>query len=181
MVLEGKIVCNTCPVGGECGCNEDKFEVVTYQWMKNRRRMEWETKVGWNVLVDKLTGKTGCVDDYEDNLVRGKEDNHICTYEDNLDRIISSLDVNKEDLQNFEVPMVIVGCDVTSLYPSMKIDRIIEQVREAVKIAKITWREIDYLEALRYIALNSTAEEFLKMCFGVACHGGGVNQVSDQA
>ena len=35
----------------------------------------------------------------------------------------------------------------------------VEQVREAVKMANIEWKEIDYLEACRYIALNSTAEE----------------------
>ena len=34
-----------------------------------------------------------------------------------------------------------------------------ERVREAVIMSSIKWENIDYLEAVRYIALNLTAEE----------------------
>ena len=79
--------------------------------------------------------------------------------ENDKDRIITSRQVNPEDLQNFEVAMVVVGYDVISLYPNMKIDQVCEIVRQAVLTAGIKWREIDYMEAARYIALNLTAEE----------------------
>ena len=65
--------------------------------------------------------------------------------EDDLNRRITSLDVNKEDLQNFEVAMVVVGNDAISLYPNLKVDRVVEEVRKAVLMSEMKWREIDYL------------------------------------
>ena len=38
--------------------------------------------------------------------------------ENDPDRLIYSCDANPEDLQDFSLPMVLVGSDVASLYPS---------------------------------------------------------------
>ena len=75
------------------------------------------------------------------------------------DRTIRSRDALPEDLQNYEVPMVIVGTDVVSLFPSLDVGQVAIQVAEAVRTSTITWSEIDYLEGARYLALNWTAEQ----------------------
>ena len=46
----------------------------------------------------KLSGKTGMEDIIEDNQ--------------ELDRRVYSYEANREDIQNYEVPIVVVGCDV---------------------------------------------------------------------
>ena len=63
-------------------------------------------------------------------------------------------EVCHEDLQDQCVPMVLIGTDVVNLYPSLDITRVVEDVQQAILDSKITWREIDYLEAARYVALN---------------------------
>ena len=37
-----------------------------------------------------------------------------------IDRRVFSTEVNTEDLQDYQVPMVIIGTDIISLYPNMK-------------------------------------------------------------
>ena len=51
---------------------------------------------------------------------------------------------------------------MVSLYPNMRVDQVSDKVREAILLSDIKWREVDYMEAARYIALNLTAEEVLK-------------------
>ena len=63
-------------------------------------------------------------------------------------------EVLHEDLQHQGVPMVLIGTDVINLYPSLDIERVVEDVQQAILDSNITWREIDYLEAARYVALN---------------------------
>ena len=43
---------------------------------------------------------------------------------------------------------------MVSLYPNLKIKELIGEVRKAVQESVITWEEVDYLEAARYVALN---------------------------
>ena len=74
-------------------------------------------------------------------------------------RTIGSNEVNPEDLQDFQVPMVVMGSDVVALYPSMDTKGVGDVVREAVRKSDIDWRGVDYMEAVRYIALNWTEEQ----------------------
>ena len=69
-------------------------------------------------------------------------------------RTWSSTEVLPEDLQNYQVPMVIMGFDVVSLYPNLDIEKVGERVRKTVLKSNIKWEGINYLEAVRYIALN---------------------------
>ena len=52
--------------------------------------------------------------------------------------------------------MVIV---VEQLYPSLDAERVAKMVYEAVLVADIKWESIDFLEAVRYIAINWSAEK----------------------
>ena len=61
-------------------------------------------------------------------------------------------------IQDYETQMVVVGTDVISLYPNMEVNRVVENIKEAVRISKIEFKDIDYLEAVRYLALNWDAE-----------------------
>ena len=74
--------------------------------------------------------------------------------EADLDRLISSKDVEIEDIHDFTLPMVIVGSDVEQLYPSLDAKRVSKMVYEAVLVADIKWESIDFLEVVRYIAIN---------------------------
>ena len=79
--------------------------------------------------------------------------------ENDLDRLIDSCDANPEDLQDFSLPMVLVGSDVASLYPSLDAEKVAEIVYNAVLKSDIKWTNIDYVEATRYIALNWSEEK----------------------
>ena len=67
---------------------------------------------------------------------------------------IRSDEVNPEDIQDFTKPLVMIGSDVISLYPNLDIAQVSRGMREAIKKSGITWEEVDYREAARYIALN---------------------------
>ena len=75
------------------------------------------------------------------------------------ERTILSSEVNPEDLQDYQVPMVVMGSDVISLYPNLDISKMGDLVKEAVKSTEIKWEGIDYMEAVRYIALNWTEDQ----------------------
>ena len=75
------------------------------------------------------------------------------------ERTWSSEQVLPEDLQNYQVPMVILGSDVVSLYPNLDINKVGDRVKEAVLSSNIKWEGVNYLEAVRYIALNWTEDK----------------------
>ena len=77
-------------------------------------------------------------------------------------RIISSKDVNPEDLQDFMTPMVLVGTDVESLYPNLKVAEVSKRMKEAILESEMKWEDIDYMEAARYVALNWEEEKCRK-------------------
>ena len=72
-------------------------------------------------------------------------------------RVWRSAEVLEEDLQDMEAPQVIVGCDVEALYPSLDPNECAEVVREEVMRTKIQWKDMDYVEGARMIALNRSA------------------------
>ena len=76
-----------------------------------------------------------------------------------MDRLIDRKVANPEDVQDFSLPMVLIGSDVTSLYPSLDANKVAELVYNAVMKSDIKWTNIDYFEATRYIALNWTEEQ----------------------
>ena len=65
--------------------------------------------------------------------------------EDDLDRVIDSKEALPEMIQDYETQMVVVGTDVISLYPNMVVGRVVKNIKEAVRIFKIEFRDIDYL------------------------------------
>ena len=79
--------------------------------------------------------------------------------EDDLDLMVSSKDVDNSDIQDWTLPMVLIGSDVAALYPSLVADLVGKTVYAAVMESDIKWEGIDYCEAVRYIALNTSAEE----------------------
>ena len=48
---------------------------------------------------------------------------------------------------------------MVNLYPSLDINKVVEDVKKAVLESEIKWQEVDYLEAARYVALNWSEEE----------------------
>ena len=71
-----------------------------------------------------------------------------------LDRKIRSTEALPEHLQDFEKNMVLIGSDVISLYPNLEVDKVVNNIREAIEIANVKWEEVDYREGVRYLALN---------------------------
>ena len=71
-----------------------------------------------------------------------------------LDKEVRSEGVPPDMLQDYSVPMVVLGSDVVNLYPSLDIKQVVWEVRDAMMETEIKWGNIDYLEAARYIALN---------------------------
>ena len=65
----------------------------------------------------------------------------------------------EEDVQDQAIPMVVIGTDVESLYPSLNIEEVVKEVREAVYESRIEWEEVDYLEMARYVALNWSEDQ----------------------
>ena len=69
-------------------------------------------------------------------------------------RIIRSKDVHPEDLQDFMSPMVLVGTDVESLSPNLKVEEVSKRMKDAILESEMKWEDIDFMEAARYVALN---------------------------
>ena len=78
---------------------------------------------------------------------------------DRQDRKFSGKEVLPEYLQEQDKPMALVATDVTN---QLDVNKVVEEVRQA--ILDIQWREIDYLEAAWYIALNWTEEQCRSSC-----------------
>ena len=76
-----------------------------------------------------------------------------------LDKEVTSEGVPPDMVQDFSVPMVVLGSDVVNLYPSLDIKQVVLEVKEAMMETEINWENIDYLEAARYIALNWTEQQ----------------------
>ena len=82
--------------------------------------------------------------------------------EEDQERIIMSTESLEEDLQDYEVPMVVVGSDVVSLYPNLDVEKVVIRIEEEVRRTDIQFENVDYLEATRYLALNWTHEQCMR-------------------
>ena len=76
-----------------------------------------------------------------------------------MDRKLSSKDALPEQIQEYEKRMVIIGSDLVQLYPNLEVDKVVQRVKEAVVESEIVWQDFDYLEGVRYLALNWTQDQ----------------------
>ena len=76
-----------------------------------------------------------------------------------LDKRFTVMESLPEDVQDQSQPMGVVGTDVVNLYPSLDIGKVVNIVKDAILQSGVSWEEVDYLEASRYIALNWTKEQ----------------------
>ena len=77
-------------------------------------------------------------------------------------KMIDTREALPEKLQNYQTPMVLCGSDVVSLYPSMDVDKVVKNIKEAVLESTMVWEEFDYMEGAQYLALNWDAETCFK-------------------
>ena len=75
-----------------------------------------------------------------------------------MDKEWEGNEVLKEHIQDMEEKMILVGCDVEALYPSLDLKECGRIVEEEVMRTSIQWEDLDYLEGTRLIALNRSAE-----------------------
>ena len=78
------------------------------------------------------------------------------------DRMIEISQARPEQIQDYSKKMVLIGTDVVSLYPNLDIEKVVTNVKEAVRLSGTKLEEFDYLEGVRYLALNWSAEECRK-------------------
>ena len=74
-------------------------------------------------------------------------------------KLLLAKDVPNKLVQDRSSPMVIIGSDVESLYPSLDADQVAEIVHDAVMRATITFDGVHYQEGCRYIVLNKSEQE----------------------
>ena len=74
-------------------------------------------------------------------------------------KMLLAKDVSNKLVQDRSTPMVIIGSDVESLYPSLDADQVAEIVYDAVMRATIAFEGVHYQEGCRYIVLNSSEQE----------------------
>jgi hypothetical protein len=68
--------------------------------------------------------------------------------------MVNSKDVNQMWIQDRSKPMVIIGSDAVSLYPSMTKTESADEVAEAVLESDLVWEGVDWKEAVRFIVLG---------------------------
>ena len=131
--------------------------------MKNVDKWEdfWDTEEGqdtsfWTKPLEKQIRKIRAS---QVRTIRRQEWERRVEYDvEDEDRSWNSKDVLEEDLQNFEVPQVIIGADVEALYPSLDTEECARIGKAETLRSKIRWNDLDYLEGARFIALNRTAD-----------------------
>ena len=110
--------------------------------------------------------------------IRKKEDNRVYSSKDFEDtklnrmrrrdcskglespkRVLTSDEVDNKFVQDKGSNIQIVGSDVEALYPSLRAQEVAEIVYKAVLETKIKFHGVNWMEACKYIALTSTAQE----------------------
>jgi hypothetical protein len=74
-------------------------------------------------------------------------------------KLLTAWEASKDQLQDREKPMLVIGSDVEALYPSLDDRKVAEICYRAVMETKMKFENIDYKEAVRYVALNWSAEQ----------------------
>ena len=101
---------------------------------------------------------TRCTHDYMRTLRRLQWEEAV-DWGDDEDRVIDSTEALPEDLQDYSVPVVMVGSDVVNLYPSLEADKVVGEIEQEMLRTDMQFDNIDYLETTRYLVLNWTQEE----------------------
>ena len=155
---------NTNADDGVCYCKEEEDLKKIENWENF-----WDTEEGrdptfwevsdevWKTMIEEK--KTKKVAPWKMKQLRWEEWRSTQSQEDlsDPDRVRRPDDVLQEDIQDYGREMVVIGCDVESLYPNLDVEECGLVVEEEIKRTKITWEDLDYLEGCRMIALNRSA------------------------
>ena len=150
---------------GFCECEDEENIQMIENWENF-----WETERGkdptfwtvsqeeWEDIERRRKGKK--VKPWKMKQIRRQEwmEKHSQEDLEDKDKLWRSYDMNAEDIQDQESKMVIIGCDVEALYPSLEVNECGRIVEEEVMRSSIKWEDLDYLEGARLIALNRSAE-----------------------
>ena len=104
-------------------------------------------------------GKTQVSVNFLKGLRRKNWEEYVGWDNKDFDRILDSKEALPEQIQNYEEKMVLIGSDVVSLYPNLEVDKVTNTIKEAILGSEMVWQDIDYLEGVRYLALNWSQEE----------------------
>ena len=74
-------------------------------------------------------------------------------------RVLRSRDAKSEQIQDKSEPLQIVGADVVSLYPSLDDKTVAEIVYNSIMNTEIRFDNVNFKEAVRYLALNWSKAE----------------------
>ena len=112
-----------------------------------------ESTMGGNGNCSTVDGRTRCTHTFVQTLRRLRWEQSV-EWDEDYDRILDSREVLEEDLQDYSIPMVMIGADVISLYPNLDVDKVVVRIEEEVKRTDMVFSNVDYLEATCYLALN---------------------------
>ena len=137
---------------------EDRCRCYGQNWNGENWENFWETEEGQDssfwTRPERIRVKASKVKEYR----RKEWEERMRDELEDGDRLWQSSEVLSEDLQDFEVPQVIIGCDVDAMYPSLDMEECCKIVREEVLRSSRTWQDLDYQEGARMIALNKSAD-----------------------
>ena len=153
--------------GEYCECKNEDDEMNVDEWEKF-----WETEEGqdptfltcsqgdWKKIQEEKVRKPIKVKPNMMKMLRREEWKKEQRQEDLEDKnkVWRTHEVLEENIQNQEEPMVIIGCDVEALYPSLEVEEIGNIIVEEVMRSSISWENLDYMEGVRLIALNRSAK-----------------------
>ena len=166
------VACGKCQPDDEYEWSEDKPELCSCEIREEmcivEDKLEGEQNQEiWDSHLQSNSGDKG-MEDKQPNIrcthryirtMRRLEWEENMEWDEDPDRILDSTEVLEEDLQDYSVPMVVVGSDVVSLYPNLDVDKIVQRVGEEVERTDMKFSNIDYVEATRYLVLNWTPEQ----------------------
>ena len=75
-----------------------------------------------------------------------------------LDGKVRGWEVPKDLLHDYTKALMIVGCDVEQLYPSMEMKLAAKLIEEAILESEVVWKDLEYVEGARMIAMNKDEE-----------------------
>ena len=140
----------TTPEGWKTACN-----TIPESSKPNRIEDFIQRKKSGEITGQKMRITVKCMKERR----RRKWERSYSWLERDLDRLIDSVEANPEDLQDYSLPMVLVGSDVASLYPTLDAEKVAELVYNAVMKSDIKWTNLNYIEATSYIVLNWAEEQ----------------------
>ena len=146
-----------------CTCEEEDSEKI------NKWEDFWETEEGrdttfwevsyeeWKIMEEEK--RKIKVAPWKMKELRKEEWRNSQKEEDlvDLDKVWRPQEVLQEDIQDFHSEMVVIGCDVESLYPNLDVEECGKIVETEMMRSRITWEDLDFLEGCRMIALNRSA------------------------